>query len=102
MLWDTQRNIQELNTTFGGENSFNVLEDMDLLIQEGNTAAPVYLNYKKHLPAIRREANFIAEMGEEDSFCSKAQEVAHKLAKTPDVPQSCTFVSSRQWWLEWY
>ena len=102
VLWDAQRNIQELNKTFGGENSFNVLEDMDLLIQEGTTAAPAYLNYKKHLPAIRQEANFITEIEEEGSFCSKAQEVAHKLAKTPDVPQGCTSVSNRQWWLEWY
>lgn len=102
VLWDAQRNIHELNKTFGGQNTFNVLEDMDLLIQEGNTPAPVYLNYKKHLAAIRREANFIAEMGEEGSFRSKAQEVAHKLAKTPDVPQGCTLVSNRQWWLEWY
>lgn len=101
-LWDAQRNVQKLKNLSPGHNSFNVLEDMDLLIQEGNTATPAYLNYKKHLPVIFREADFITVIEEEDAFWSKAQEVVHKLAKTPDLPLGNSFEMNRQWWLQWY
>ena len=101
VLWDAQRNIQELEKPSSGNNPFNVLQDIDSLIQ-GDTATPAYLNYKKHLQVIRREADFIAVMEEESAFCSKAQEVAHKLAKTPDVAQGCVMETNKHWWLEWY
>ena len=101
-LWDAQKDIQELEKPVSSQTPFSVLDYIDSVIQEGDTATPAQLNSMKHLQTIRKAADFMAGLGEESAFQTEAEEVARKLANASDTANGVAFAVNKKWWLEWY
>ena len=101
-LWDAQKDIQELEKPVSSQSPFSVLDYIDSVIQEGDTATPAQLISMKHLQTIRKAADFMAGLGEESAFQTEAEEVARKLANASDTANGVAFAVNKKWWLEWH